>query len=387
MGTSVAVANNKLPAHLQRAVASREAVNEFAGGVQSGFPVISIRGKSWRVREKGEEQVALDQHGDAVQSVEVILIRSNPMLSKTYYEGKFKEGSDDKPRCWSATGVKPDPNVENPISATCAGCPMNIWGSRTTEAGKKTRACSDVRRVAVTFLHELEAVIAGEKTLDDMPVYLLRIPAATLNPLKEFVEKKLAPKGLDPWMIGTRLGFDTEVAYPKITFKASRFLSEDEFNAVLELRDSDMVKRILNESAEHDAVGHGDGGTTDNASEAASSQPAAKAEAAASAPPKLSEEQHSQQVDDDDEIAPPPAPTRAAAVEAQSQVVDDDDDDEIAPPPAPTAKVVKLDKASRKPRSATKAKKPAPAPEPVESPDSAGEGEDDFDAMLDSILE
>lgn len=383
--TAVATARANLPAHLQKAVASREAVNEFAGGVQSGFPVISIRGKAWRVREKGEEHVALDANGDALQSIEVVLVRSNPVLSKTYYEGRFKEGSDDKPRCWSATGVKPDPNVDNPISATCAGCPMNVWGSRTTEAGKKTRACADVRRVATTFIHELEAVASGEKALEDIPVYLLRIPAATLNPLKEFVEKKLAPKGLDPWMLSTRLGFDTEVAYPKITFKPGRFLSEDEFNAVLELRDSDTVKRILNESAEHDVVAQGDGGPTDKASEAASSQPAAKAETVASAPPELSEEQHSQ-VEEDDEIAPPPAPARAAAVEAQSAASDNDDDDEIAPAPPAKDNVVKLGKASKKPKPATKAQKSAAEPAPVESPDSDGDG-DDFDAMLDSILE
>ncbi|MFV0410798.1 MAG: hypothetical protein ACK5LJ_14230, partial [Paracoccus sp. (in: a-proteobacteria)] len=64
MGTEVAAINKNLPAHLQKAV-DRTAIDEFSGGVQSGFPVISYRGKVWRVKMRGEEQVYVDDNGDA----------------------------------------------------------------------------------------------------------------------------------------------------------------------------------------------------------------------------------------------------------------------------------------------------------------------------------
>ena len=103
-------------------------------------------------------------------------VRSNENLSKTYYKGKYTEGDNSKPNCWSASGVAPDPNVPNPVSSKCQGCPMNAWGSRVSDEGKKQKACSDVRRMAVIMDHELEAIVEGEKDIDDADVFLLRVP-------------------------------------------------------------------------------------------------------------------------------------------------------------------------------------------------------------------
>ncbi len=359
MGTEIAIARQNLPAHLQVPSAEMEGKKEFSGGVHSGFPIISYRGRTWRVRQGGDEQVYLDDAGDAVQSVELILVQSSEFLAKTYYKGKYTEGDKAKPDCWSAGGTKPDSDVPNPVNAACQSCPMNVWGSKTTEEGKKTRACQDVRRCVVVFLHELEAFDRGEKPIDEVPVMLLRIPPASLNPLKEYAELKLAPKGLAPYMLSTKVGFDTEVSYPKLTFKGGRFLSETEFGAVEGLRDSDAVKRILDTSAEY-ATGE----TTEDGGNEASSESNAKADTPEPASPEASntEEQHFSE-SADDEIAP--APTRAAAVE----------EDAIAP--APTKQPPKP-KAS-KPKAASKKDPPV-----AESPSADGS---DIDEMLSSILD
>lgn len=379
MSKDLVVKAANLPAHLQKAAAAKELAKEFAGGVASGFPVLGYRGKTWRVRTKGEEQVWTDENDDAVQSINLVLIASNENLSKTYYEGDYNEGSNERPNCWSSSGIRPDSNVTNPVSATCAGCPMNAWGSRVNKkTGKKQKACADVRRMAVIMDHELEAVVEGEKSIEDALVLLLRVPGGSLNPLKDYVEKKLLPKGgLLPFMLVTRVGFDTDAAYPKFTFKASRFLSEDEFGTVEELRESDIVKRIINESAELD-----DEGTTDEDGEGSSTDHAEKDEASESAPSKSSEEDHMDDLfdDDEDEIAPPPPPKktskkRAAKVEEESLDDDEDEEDEEIAPPPPKKKAKK--------KTAKKKKVSAPAPEEVESPDDS---DDDVDAMLDSIL-
>lgn len=367
MSKDIVAKTNTLPAHLQKAASAKEAAKEFSGGVQSGFPVLGYRGKTWRVKQGGVEQVYADDEGDAIQSVHLVLIRSNENLSKTYYKGKYTEGDNSKPTCWSASGIKPDPNVPNPVAPNCKGCPMNQWGSRVSDdTGKKQKACQDVRRMAVIMDHELEAVVSGEKDVDDANIFLLRVPGGSLNPLKDYVEKKLLPKGgLLPYMLVTRVGFDTDAAYPRFTFKASRFLSEDEFSTVQDLREADIVKRIINEAAELD-----DGGTPGEDDDEPSTDHDEKGEAPKSAPPKSSEEDHMDDEDDDDDIAPPPPKKkpkkRAAQVEEDAL---DDDDDEIAPP-------------TKKP---AKAKKKVAAPEP-EDDESPVADDDDVDDLLDSIL-
>ena len=146
MGTDVAVARANLPAHLQGASEQMAGNKEFSGGVHSGFPIVSYRGRTWRVRQSGEEQVYLDENDDAVQSIEIVLIQSNELLSKTYYKGKYTEGDSAKPDCWSASGLKPDLDVPNPVNASCQSCPMNVWGSKTTDEGKKKPAPQPRRR-------------------------------------------------------------------------------------------------------------------------------------------------------------------------------------------------------------------------------------------------
>ena len=383
MGKELTIPKGGLPAHLAGAAAAKDAAKEFSGGVQSGFPVLSYRGKTWRVKQGGEEQVYTDESGDAVQSISVVLIRSNESLSKTYYKGRYKEGDNSKPTCWSAGGIKPDPNVPEPVSPACAACPMNQWGSRVSEEGKKQKACQDVRRMAVIMDHELEAIADGEKDIDSADVILMRVPAGSLNPLKDYVEKVLLPKGgILPYMLVTRVGFDTDAAYPRFTFKGERFLDETEFGTVEELRESDIVKRIINEAAEHD-----DGESTGEDGEAPSSDHAVKREASKPASPDSSDEEahFSESADDDDDddedeapavIAPPKPrrgrkPKRAAAVE-EDAAPDSEEEADVAPP-KPRKKRV-----SKKP-----VKKSAPPAEEVESPDDPA---DDLDSMLDSIL-
>ncbi len=367
-----------LPAHLQNIV-TPEAFDEFAGGVTSAFPVISYRGRTWRIRKGGEEQIYLNEQQEAIQSIEVVMLKSNPVPSKVHYDDKYSEGDQSPPRCWSANGVKPDDGVTNPISPTCGPCPKNVWGSKITDDGKKTRACSDVRRVAVAFMHQLEEFAAGTREKDDIDVLLLRIPPATLNPLKDYAEKVLKPKGVPPYVLITKIGFDTDVSYPKLTFKGLRFLSEVEVGVALELREGEDTRRILNEALENVLPPDDGEGTTTSPVEVSGAPAQAPEEAKAKAPspsPKLQpveEELFSVPVED---IAP--VPTRAAAVEADAENVIEAAPDEIAAPPAaapvplPTAPAVPAVEIAEPPPPA------APAAEPSDG---------DFDKMLSSILD
>jgi hypothetical protein len=355
MSTDVALLNKQLPAHLQ-GVNVPSATDEFAGGVQSGFAVLSIKGRVWRAKIKGEEHAYVDDNDDAIPSLELVLVRSNPNPSKIFYDKRYEDGDEGKPTCFSPDGIKPDAEVTNPIHHECATCPNNAWGSRITESGKKSRACSDNRRMVVTLASELEK-------LADNPDYepvemLLRVPPASLNPLKEYVLEQLKPKGVEPFMLVTRVGFDNSVEFPRLTFRPSRFLTEDEYNHVLSMRESDTTNRILQSAAEYSG-----GGTTDSGDESEAGAPAA-AEAKA-APPATSDapkkKKKKKKAKRDATAAEAEAAAAAAAVEAEPDEDEEDND------PIPTV---------------------AEEPETEEAEEATSDGdEDEFESMLDSILD
>lgn len=340
----------QLPAHLQ-GVVGQEVFDELSGGVSSGFPVISYKGKVWKVKSGGETQPYLNADGDPMPSLEVVMLRSNNLPSKTYYKGSYAEGDNSKPDCWSSDGVRPDSGVPQKVHELCASCPMNVWGSKQTDQGKSTKACQDVRRVAVAFLYQLEEVAAGKRDLKDVDVMLLRVPPASLNPLKDYAERVLKPKGIPYYVLATKIGFDAEAAYPKFTFKGLRFLNEDEFKASSELRESEEAKRVLNESAEY-----ADAGNTGEGSEAGVAVAPAAPEAPTPAPAKAK---------------PKPVPVEETAVAQEQAAAEAETVDEIAPAPAPVAPP-KSSPSNEAPSEPAKANPPA--------------GGEDFDAMLDSIL-
>jgi hypothetical protein len=342
---------------------AKAAAQDLTTGVMAGFPTISYRGKVWRIRKGGEEQNYVDANGDAVQSLELILVKATPTLAKVFYAKAFEEGATGKPDCWSADGVKPDANVETPVSKSCAACPNNIWGSRISESGKKGKLCADRRRMAV--VGPLDLNTNGV----DCEKLLLHAPAGSLKGLKEYAEKVLQPKGVPYYAVVTRIGFDVKEAHPLLTFRATRFLTEDEARAILEIRDGDEVARILQESHEFD-------GTADEAAPgtegiagtmpAAMSGQAAKSDLSAgvAAPQQAATR-----------VAPEAAPTPAPA----------------ASPPAARQTAVEAELMPEKPkrtRKAAPAQQAAPVTvaQPTPPPAQTSAAADDFDKMLDSIL-
>jgi hypothetical protein len=342
---------------------AKAAAADLTTGVMAGFPTISYRGKVWRIRKGGEEQNYVDANGDAVQSLELVLVKATPTLAKVFYKAAFEEGSTGKPDCWSADGIKPDANVQEPVCATCAACPNNVWGSRISEQGKKGKLCADRRRMAVVGPQDLAANGA------DCEKLLLHAPAGSLKGLKEYAEKVLQPKGVPYYAVVTRVGFDVTQAHPQLTFRATRFLTESEARAILEIRDGDEVARILQESHEFD-------GTADAAAQEgegiAGTMPAAMSG-------KVSSDLSA------GVAAPQQAATRVAPAAAPTSPTQ-------ASPPAARQTAVEAElMPEAKPKKTRKAGATAPA-EPVTVAQSTPAATPppaaatDFDAMLDSIL-
>lgn len=120
---------------------------------------------------------------------------------------------------------------------TCAACPNNVWGSKISPQGKKTKLCGDNRRVAVVPLGEITNEAMGGPML-------LRVPAASLADLATY-GKGMAAKGFPYNAIGTRIGFDLNASYPKLTFKPIRKLSDEELAEVAAHFQGEALANIL----------------------------------------------------------------------------------------------------------------------------------------------
>jgi hypothetical protein len=201
-----------IPDYLREA--SDATTKDIAGS--SGGKQISIKGGVWRMVVGGEE-VAKNEE----RAMNIVVISAGKGVSRTFYADKYEEGKDIKPACWSAEGVVPNEEVQNPQGKTCATCPQNIEGS----GDGKSRACRYSKRLAVA----LENDIGGN-------IYRLSVPAKSYfgkadgdkMPLQAY-GKFLSGHGIPITGVVTEARFDTAEAVPVLKFRAVRPLERSEW--------------------------------------------------------------------------------------------------------------------------------------------------------------
>ena len=239
--------NNIVPINQARMpstmIARRQAggsVNKnFSGGIRDSFPLLSIKGKVFRIRKDGQETPLVDQATrQAIPFLDVILVNSSPVLSKAYYERGFDDGEMAPPDCWSLDGIKPDPSVVNKQNPTCVNCPKNIFGSAVSQDGNKRggKACADSKRVAVMMPSHL-----GQP---EPLIFLLKVPATSLKNIKGYADL-LDRQGWDTFSCITRLQFDYNQAYPKLVFNFVDSLNDQEYDEVVRHAESPYVASML----------------------------------------------------------------------------------------------------------------------------------------------
>lgn len=239
--------------------------SELQQGVGATFGVVSIKGKTFSIKHGGTSVPMTVTYNGAVYAApyfDVVLVKANGALSKTYYRDGYTEGSDTQPDCWSEDGVNPlAPMNQRPIDdrtnqpcIDCRMCPMNRFGSKVgSDTGSKGKACADTRKVAIVPV--LPTGQAGANGIDpgvvdfDNSKYggpmLVRVPAASLRELADY-DQQLAGVGFPYYGVVTRLSFDSDVAYPKLKLQAIRGLADHEATALVKMRESTQVANILN---------------------------------------------------------------------------------------------------------------------------------------------
>lgn len=195
---------------------------------------ISIKGGVWRMIVGGEE-IAKNED----RAMNFVVVAAAPKVHRTFYMGKYEEGKDVGPTCWSADGVKPNDEVpeDQRQCSTCDKCPQNIEGS----GEGKSRACRYSRRLAVVLENDLEG-----------NVYRLQLPAKSMfgkpdgdkMPLDAYA-KFLAGHGVPITGVVTEARFDTSEAVPVLKFRAVRPLTREEWELAQAAAASEDAKRAV----------------------------------------------------------------------------------------------------------------------------------------------
>jgi len=230
-----------LPAYLQ--TASDDATNALAGGESLGSRRISIKGNVFREYIGGKEYRVSEE-----RSMNVVIIKAAPKVSRVFYAGSYVEGEAVTPTCWSSDSQRPDEKVKDKQSATCLNCPQNIKGSGQGDS----RACRYQQRLAV--------VVDGE--VDKEEVYQLVLPPTSVFgdgekgklPLQAYA-RHLKNHGTPITGVVTEMRFDTASPTPKLVFKPVRPVSEEEFETIQRLKDApEAVNAITMTVAQTDGV-------------------------------------------------------------------------------------------------------------------------------------
>lgn len=221
---------------------------DLGEGIRSSYGIVGIKGGRFSVKYKGNNNILTMPHPQdstqviPVSFIDVVIVKANGFLNKQYYKGNYVEGSDSPPDCYSLNGKTPSSQVQGPMHTNCALCPMNQFGSKIGDDGKKQKACRDTKKLAIVPLADIKNPAMGG-------AMLFRVPPSALKDLS-VMSDALKGRGYPYNSVAVRVGFDTTVSHPKPTFQALRPLNDAEADLVLEMFASDSVETVL---ADNDA--------------------------------------------------------------------------------------------------------------------------------------
>ena len=216
--------------------------NLAGGGGGGGSNRISLRGGRFR-EMVGGEQVNVKSDG----MLNVIIVNA-AKLSRTFYQGAYDPENPAPPACWSPDTQTPSSDVpaETRQASRCMDCPQNIKGSGQGES----RACRYNQRIAVLLEGKLDTV------------YQLQLPATSI-----FGEAKDGKMGMQAYAkylkahktpsiaVVTQMYFDENSDTPKLFFKPTRPLTEEELQQAVAMKDSeDAIKAITLTVSQTDKV-------------------------------------------------------------------------------------------------------------------------------------
>lgn len=211
----------------------------MGGGLQGGGGRnrIGLKGSRFRLIEAGDEVAVKDEN-----HLDVVVVTANPHISRMFYKGVYDPAVKTAPTCFSPDGVTPHASVQEKQSEKCNGCRQNVKGSRVTDSGAKTRACSFSKRLVVALDGD-DTETMYQLDLKSMSIFGDGVSAKGLYTLAGY-NKLLHNKGIRVEAVVTRLSFDTTISVPKVYFTPVRFLEEAEFKDIMKLSKSPEAREM-----------------------------------------------------------------------------------------------------------------------------------------------
>jgi hypothetical protein len=294
-------------------------------GLPPSYGVMTYKGRNFRIKYRSEEVLLRDgATRKPVSYVDVVIVGVSPAISRQFFPRQYTEGDTDGPICYATDGVKPDVGVPEQQSPLCATCKWSQWGSRVTDNGKRAKACQETRRIAVVPSTDIMNETFGGPLL-------LRVPPMSLYNLSNYSDF-LGAKGASFETVVTRISFDEDVAYPRLTFEAVDWLSEEQqIEATGEdgnggICASPLLDRMLSTPESPLAV---------RANDTPVSMPAPRQPVREPPPEEEEAEEPEEEPEDQEETAPPPPQPKPKPVAQQAkpkpQLVSNFQE-EIAPP-------------------------------------------------------
>ena len=346
-----------IPDHIQKFM--DETRGNIAG--RETVPSLSYGGKVWTIGLNGEKTKLTKRNDDGDeeprQIMRVVILDYGKRRGRAYYEGAYDPDKPGAPVCWSEDGAKPHDNVTDKQCTTCAACPMAVKGSKVSDNGKATKACSEHRMLAVVPANDLSFTPLRLKLAitSDWDANSPDLEAKGWRAFQNYADSLKANGVQHTATLVTKMKFDPGVDYPKVIFSADRWLESDEIAQIVPIAKGEAVKTLLNatwtpagadgvknEGVKEDPRPNSIKAKAARGDEDEEETPAPKAKAKAKPAP----------VDEDEEEAPAPK----AKAKAKPAPVEDDEEEA----PAPKAKVATKAKAKAAPVEDDEDESPAP---------------------------
>lgn len=229
---------NDMPSSYRELLSQLEPETNLTGGEYSSTSRISIRGGVFRKVVNGKEVAELEE-----RKLLAVVVKAAP-VSRMFFAGQYVAGEANPPTCWSADTSTGRPATDviasDRQSPTCFDCPQNVKGSGQGES----RACRYRQRVAIMLADE-------DGNLTSNTVYQLDLPATSIfgdDPKRmamqsyaRFLSQHRSPLAA----ILTEIRFDTNSSTPKLCFRATRSLREDELLLAIHAQKDPETLRLV----------------------------------------------------------------------------------------------------------------------------------------------
>lgn len=132
--------------------------------------------------------------------IECVIIGSSH--ERTYYAESFDPDTPQSPVCFAQTigetCTVPHEKSTNPQNTTCAGCPMDQWGSADRGRGK---GCKEIRKLIIMPI----SALASEESVGRSELAIIRVPVTSVKNFSAYANQIASMYSRPPWAVKSKI--------------------------------------------------------------------------------------------------------------------------------------------------------------------------------------